>query len=418
MAAQSKGKRVLGRLTALDVSRAKTPGLRADGGGLYLQTTAATARSWIFRYRPPGRKTPRDLGLGSLATISLAQARELARQARETLAAGRDPIEAKRETRAKAQLDAARSISFKECATTYIADHKVGWSEIHAAQWASSMERYAYPIVGNLAVAGINVALTLKILNPIWTSKPETASRVRGRVESVLDWAKARGYRSGDNPARWRGNLDHLLPAKTRVRAVRHHPALPYDEIGVFMVELRKQEGVAARALEFTILTASRTSEVTGARPVEIDRAKALWTVPADRIKARREHRSPLAPGALEILEEMAPLSGAYVFPGRKGRALGVNALLGVIVRLGYSVTTHGFRSSFKDWSIERTNYPGEMSEMALAHVVPDKTLRAYMRSDMLEKRRRMMADWARFCSTVKVAGEVVPIRAQSRAGE
>jgi integrase len=414
MAAESKGKRVLGRLTALDVSRAKTPGLRADGGGLYLQTTAATARSWIFRYRPPGRKTPRDLGLGSLATVSLAQARELARRAREILATGRDPIEAKREATAKARLDAARNMTFQEAAETYVADHKVGWSERHADQWASSMEMYGYPILGKLAVADVDVSLVLKVLNPIWTTKPETGSRVRSRVESVLDWAKARGFRSGDNPARWRGNLDHLLPAKTKVRAVRHYPALPYDDIGTFMVDLRKEEGVAARALEFAILTASRTSEVTGAIPIEFDRAKALWTVPPERIKARREHRVPLTTRALEILEEMAPLAGAYVFPGRKGKALGVNALLGVINRLGYSVTTHGFRSSFKDWSIERTNYPSDMSEVALAHVVPDKTLRAYMRSDMLEKRRRMMADWAKFCARPSRVADVISINAKA----
>ncbi|MBM3572872.1 MAG: DUF4102 domain-containing protein [Alphaproteobacteria bacterium] len=410
------GKRVIGRLTALAATKAKKPGLYADGGGLYLQVASATARSWIFRYRAPGKKTPRDLGLGSLATVTLAAARDAARDARALLKAGRDPVEARKEAKAKANLDAARAMTFKACAQAYIEAHKEGWrNETHAAQWPATLKAYAYPVIGELPVQAVDVALVLKILSPIWKEKPETASRVRGRIEAVLDWARVRGFRTGDNPSRWRGLLDHLLPARGKVRAVKHHPALPFDEVGAFVAELRKQEGVAARALEFLILTAARTSEVTGATWGEVDKAKALWVVPSDRVKAGREHRVPLSPRALEILEEMKPLGSEYLFPGGKaGKPLSENAMLALLRRMGRDdVTTHGFRSTFKDWASERTSYPHEVSEMALAHAVGNKVEAAYRRGDLLEKRKRMMADWSRFCSTVRKPGDVVPIRAK-----
>lgn len=418
MAQRAKTGRAIGRLTALAVAKAKKPGLYADGGGLYLQITSAAARSWLFRYRPPGRKTPRDMGLGSVATVPLAEAREAARLARVILQAGRDPIEAKRDAKAQAALEAAKGMTFREAAEAYIEAHRSSWrNEVHAAQWPATLEAYAYPTLGSLPVGSIDVALVLKVVTAIWKSKPETASRVRGRIETILDWAKARGYRSGDNPARWRGNLDHLLPPRSKVRRVRHHPALPFDEVGAFIADLRKQEGIAPRALEFLVLTAARTSEVTGATWPEVNLPKALWTVPADRIKAGREHRIPLPRRAVEILEGMAEFKSAHIFPGgKKGKPLSENAMLAVLKRMKRSdVTAHGFRSTFKDWATERTNYPNEMSEMALAHAVGDKTERAYRRGDLYEKRARMMADWARFCAKPQELGQVVSIKAGLR---
>ena len=407
----------MANLSALAVSRLKKPGTHPVGPGLYLQVTSAEVRSWIFRFQLDGKR--REMGLGPYPLITLADARERARAARQELQEGRDPIRARKAAREQAALGVAQATTFRECAESYIAAHKAGWrNEKHAAQWTATLTTYAYPVIGKLSAQAVDLGLVMKVLQPIWAKKPETASRVRGRIEAVLDWAAARGFRTGDNPARWRGRLDKLLPARGKVRKVKHHAALPFDQIAAFVSDLQKQPGLAAKALEFLILTATRTSEVTGASPKEVDRKGAVWTIPADRIKAGREHRVPLSPRALEILAEVEPLSGAYVFPGgKRGRPFSENAFLALLRRMGRSdLTAHGFRSTFRDWVSERTNYPHEVAEMALAHAIPSGVERAYRRGDLFTKRARMMADWAKFCAKAQPVGEVVSIRARKTA--
>jgi len=410
--------RTLCRLSALAVSRARTKGLYHDGGGLYLQVTASGARSWIYRYSLHGRA--REMGLGSLRDISLAYARIKVAEFRRQRADGIDPIEKRRAEHHGAKLEAAKSITFQECAEAYIEANKSGWGNPkHVAQWSASLEKYAYPVFGTLSVQAIDTALVMKVLEPIWTTKTETASRVRGRIESVLDWARARGYREGENPACWRGHIENLLPARSRVRTIQHHPALPYEEIGAFVRSLAGQEGLAAKALEFLILTAARTGEAVGARWDEIDMDKAVWIVPAHRIKARREHRVPLSPRAMAILRDLNKTRrGEFVFAVSDGqRPLSNMALLSLLKRMGrHDLTTHGFRSTFRDWAAERTNYPREVAEMALAHAVGDKVEAAYRRGDLFQKRRRIMDDWARYCGTVKPAAQVIGIGAAQRA--
>jgi integrase len=285
-----------------------------------LQVSAAGTKSWVFRFKEAGKL--REMGLGATHTIGLAEAREKARDCRRRRLDGIDPIEARKATRAQARLDAAKAMTFKQCAESYIASHKAGWrNPKHAAQWPSTLGAYVYPIFGALPVQAVDVGLVMRALEPIWTTKPETAGRVRGRIESVLDWAAARGYRQGENPARWRGHLENLLRKKSKVRRVEHHAALPYAEIGAFIAEMQQREGVAARALEFAILTAARTGEVIGAKWDEIDFDERLWTVPAERMKAGKEHRVPLSDAALAVLEEMQKIRSAdFVFPGGKAR--------------------------------------------------------------------------------------------------
>jgi integrase len=397
----------------LAVAREKQAGLHPDGGGLYLQVSGGS-RSWIFRFAHAGRT--RYMGLGSLAAVSLAEARQKAGEARRLLAGGQDPIAARDAQHAAARALEATALSFRQCAEAYIAAHKDGWrSAKHAAQWSSSLAAYVYPVIGDLPVAAVDVDLVLKILRPIWQAKTETASRVRGRIESVLSWAKTSGYRSGENPATWRGHLQNLLAPKRKVRQVRHLPALPYPEIGNFMAELRAEQGVAARALELTVLCATRTSETLGARWDEIDLATKTWTIPADRMKAARQHRVPLAAAALAILQTMSEIRmNEYVFPGaRAGCPLNSKAMLDLLERMGRrDITAHGFRSTFRDWCAERTSFPREICEQALAHAVGSSVEVAYQRSDLIDKRRRLMARWAEYCATPR--GEVVPIRRPS----
>src|SRR5271169_2324760 len=296
--------RVIGRLTALKISRASKCGMHADGGGLYLQVTGTGAKSWIYRYMLRGRE--REMGLGSLSAVSLAVARTKATECRSLRQAGIDPIETRKKDRDQARLDAATALTFKDAATAYINAHRAGWrNPKHIWQWGATLATYANPIIGDLSVQAIDTTLVLKVLEPIWPTKPETASRLRGRIEAILDWASVRGYRKGENPARWRGHLDKLLPARSKVRKVEHHPALPYDELAEFMTALRSQEGVAARALEFLILTATRTGEIIGARWDEVDLEEKIWIVPAARMKAGREHRVPLSVAAVAVLERM-----------------------------------------------------------------------------------------------------------------
>jgi len=403
------------RLTAVKVAALAKRTDRAyhgDGGGLWLQVTPGGA-SWVFRYRVDRRL--REMGLGPLHTVTLAEARERALECRKSRLDGRDPIEERKAARMAARLDAARAMTFKACAEAYIKAHRAGWrNDKHAAQWPATLGAYVYPILGNLPVQAVDTGLVIKAVEPLWTGKTETASRVRGRIESVLDWATARGYRQGENPARWRGHLENLLPKRSKVRRVEHHAALAYAEMASFIAELRQQEGVAARALEFAILTAARTGEVIGARWDEFNIAERLWTIPAERMKAGKEHRVPLSDAALAIVETMRQThQGDFVFPGGKtGRPLSNMALLMLLRRIGRGdLTAHGFRSSFRDWAAERTTFPAEVAEMALAHTVADKVEAAYRRGDLFQKRRQVAEAWAKFCAAPPAAGQVVPIR-------
>src|ERR1051325_7986284 len=406
-------------LTARQVETRKRPGLFADGGGLYLQVAPTGAKTWIFRFQLGGRR--RDMGLGSVQVYTLAEAREKAAAARRMVAEGSDPIEVRRAERSTKAIETAKVISFRECAERYIEAHRAGWRNAkHAATWPASKSADVYPVFGALPVQSIDVALVMKAVEPIWTVKPETAGRIRGRIESVLDWATARGYRQGENPARWRGHLENLLPNRSKVRRVEHYAALPYSEIGSFMAELRqRQDAVAARALEFAILTAGRTGEVLGARWDEINTAERLWNVPPQRVKAGKEHRVPLSDSALAIIEKMAAIrQGDFVFPGGKvGRPPSNMAMAMLLRRMQRDdLTVHGFRSSFKDWAAERTNFPAEVSEMALAHTVPDKVEAAYRRGDLFNKRRQIMDAWAIFCDG-SPQGIVVALRQPAERG-
>jgi integrase len=405
--------RAIGRLTALKVERLAKPGMHADGGGLYLRITPGGARNWVLRYMLNGR--PRWMGLGPAALYGLAEARARALDARRQRHDGIDPIDARRANRARHRLEAAKSITFKECAEAYISSHKAGWrNEKHKYQWPATLQAYAYPVIGALPVQAVDTALVLRVLEAIWTSKSETASRVRQRIENVLDFAKVRGYRDGENPARWRGHLDKLLPARSRVRQVEHLAALPYSQLPDFLAGLRQRDAVAARALEFLILTAARTGEVIGARWSEIDVRDKTWTVPADRMKARREHRVPLSARAIAILQDMQTAArsldepAAHVFPGpRPGKPLSNMAFLMLLRRMQINdLTVHGFRATFKTWASERTSFQNEIVEAALAHIVGDKVEQAYRRGDMFEKRRRLMQQWATFCTSTPIRQE------------
>ena len=411
--------RTIGKLTALAVDKSKRRGYYGDGGGLFLQVGVSGSKSWVFRFKEAGKL--HEMGLGATHTIGLAEARERARECRRLRLDGIDPIEARKVARAQARLAAAKAVTFKNCAERYIASHQAGWRSLaHAAQWPSTLGRYVYPVFGSLPVQAIDVGLVLEALEPIWTAKPETAGRVRGRIESVLDWATSRGYRQGDNPARWRGHLENLLPTKSKVRRVKHHAALPYAEIGEFIAQLKQQEGVAAQALEFTILTAGRTGEVIGSRWSEISLAERLWTIPAERMKAGKEHRVPLSDAARAILEQMQAIrQDDFVFPGGKTkRPISNMAMAMTLRRMGRDdLTVHGFRSTFRDWAAERTDFPSEVAEMALAHAVGDKVEAAYRRGDLFQKRRQLMDAWSEFCAMPPASRRVAPSR-QAAAAE
>lgn len=410
-------KRQLLRLSQKAVVNKNNPGYYPDGGGLYLQVGESGSKSWLFRFVLGGKE--RQMGLGPFHTVTLADARASAVECRKLLLAKVDPIEARNAKQAGAAIDAARSITFDECATAYIKAHRAGWKNSkHADQWTNTIATYCGPVFGALPVQGVDTGLVLKALEPIWTAKAETASRLRGRIESVLDWATARGYRAGDNPARLRGHMDNLLPSISKRRRVVHHPALPFDELGEFTAALRAQEGNAARALEFLILTAARTGEVVGAKPLEFDLDAALWTIPGERMKGGKEHRVPLSPRAVAIIRELEKTRrGAYIFPGRKEAATLSNmAMLQLLKRMGRGdLTVHGFRSTFRDWASERTSYPREVCEMALAHAVSDQVEAAYRRGDLFEKRRRLMAEWAKHCENIKRPGKVIPMERKQR---
>jgi integrase len=402
----------LNRLTARKVATETKLGLHADGGGLYLRVGRGGAKSWCLRYMLQGKA--REMGLGGLLKVSLAEARRRAAAQRLLLVDKIDPLKKREAENSAKKIKAARSITFGQCAKAYIDSHAAGWRNAkHAQQWTNTLATYVYPTFGSVAVADVDVAMIMKALEPIWAAKPETAGRVRGRIEAVLDWAKARGFRDGENPARWRGHLSNLLPARTKVQAVKHHAALPYPEIGAFMTDLRTREGAAAAALEFLILTAARTGEVTGAHRSEIDFHARIWTVPAGRMKGKREHRVPLSSAAMKALERAKVEDSEFLFSGIKaGQGLSNMALLKVLERMNRSdLTVHGFRATFKTWATERSNFPRELVEAALAHVLEDKTEAAYQRGDILEKRRRLMGAWAEFCDKHVPVRTVVNLR-------
>ncbi len=405
----------INKLTPEFVATADKPGMYPDGLGLYLQVSVWNTKSWLFRYQRFNKL--RSLGLGACHTITLLEARKRARQARQQLLDGQDPIDSKHEKRQQEQADQARMMTFDQCATAYIDAKKVGWKNAkHAEQWTNTVSTYASPIIGKLPVAEVDTDLVMKVLLPIWSTKTETATRLRSRIESILGWATVSKYRTGENPARWRDHLDNLLAKRSKVKKVVHHPALPYAEMGGFMVDLGKQKGMAALALEYTILTATRTGEVIGARWDEIDLAGKTWTIPPERMKAEKEHRVPLCNRAIEILEELQPLGGEFVFPGLKpGKPLSNMAMLSLLKRMERGdLTVHGFRSTFRDWASEQTAYPHEMAEMALAHAVSNKTEAAYRRGDLFKKRIRMMNDWQKHCETVASKADVTPINRQT----
>jgi integrase len=388
----------LNRLTARTVETKTQRGRFADGGGLFLQVSKWGTKSWIFRYQRNGRE--RHMGLGPLHTLSLADARDRARECRRQLLDGRDPIEARETDRARLRIEAARVVLFKDCAEQYHHAQQAGWrSTKHGRQWKISVETYVYPILGTLPVSSIDTALVVKCLEPIWRIKPQTAKRVRARIESVLNFATVSGFRQGDNPARWRGHLDNLLPAPTKVRAVVHREALPYGEVPGFMAELRRRDGLAARALEVAVLTALRTGEIIGATWTEFDLVAKVWTIPAGKMKGGREHRVPLSPRVVEILAELPRDRPHVFFDFRVGKRLPKDSMLDTLRNMGLrGATVHGFRSTFRDWAAETTSYPNHVVEMALAHAIGDRVEAAYRRGDLFEKRRRLMAEWTKYC--------------------
>lgn len=423
------GKRKHEYLNALGVQRASEPGLHPVGPGLYLRVQHSkpdangmirVLKGWIFRYALAGKRT--DMGLGPFPAVSLADARRKADDARRKIDNGTDPVAAAR----AAALAAGGIPSFKDAAEQFIASHRDGWrNPKHRQQWENTLATYAHPVIGEMSVADVAVADVLRVLEPVWKAKPETATRLRGRIEAVIDWAIAREYRSGDNPARWRGRLQQLLPAKTKIRRVVHHPALDWRLIGAFMQDLRARPAPVARALEFAILTAARGGEVRGATWSEVDIAGAVWNVPGARMKAGRDHRVPLSDAALAVLKSALaqhveitgkpPAPDALIFEGgRRGRPLSENAFMMLLARMDRAdITSHGFRSTFRQWCAEATNYPREVCESALAHTNKDRVEAAYQRGDHFEKRARLMQDWATFCSQPVAAqgGNIVALR-------
>ncbi len=411
-------------LTAVEVAKAG-PGSYVDGRGLRLLVKPTGARFWVFRWTVAGKT--RETGLGAAGhkpgLVSLAEARKRAGELHRMVKDGRDPLAekaaAEAEEAAQSQRAAIRGKTFDEVARLYIANNRAGWRNAkHAAQWASTLDTYAAPVLGKLPASEVGTGHVTDVLNPIWSTKPETASRVRGRIEAVLDFARVSGWREGENPARWRGHLDHILPAPSKVRAVEHHAALPWKEVGAFMAALAGQKGMAALALQFAILTAARTGEVLGARWGEVDRAGKVWIVPAARMKAGRDHRVPLAPATVALLDTLAALNPAAdplapVFPSA-GKPLSNMALLMLLRRMKRpDLTVHGFRSTFRDWVAEATRHSADVAEAALAHTVGNKVRLSYERGDKLDMRRALMDDWAAFCAKpyAEPAGNVVELR-------
>lgn len=411
----------MNKLTAKAVEKKTKPGLYGDGGGLTLQITKAGVKSWLYRYMMDGKA--HAMGLGPVHTVTLAEARQKATEARKQVLNGINPLEAKNKQKLAAQLEKAKMMTFDQCAQAYIEAHRAGWKNSkHATQWGTTVRTYASPVIGELPVAEIDTALIVKVLEPIWNTKTETASRLRGRIEAILGWATTSGYRTGDNPARWRGHLENLLAKISKTSRTKNFPSLPWQRTGEFMQALGQRDGTSARAVEFAILTASRSGEVRGAKWSEIDLDAKLWTIPADRMKAKREHEVPLSDTAIKLLKNLPRIVGCdLLFPGTKLQMLSDMSLTSVIRRMngseatwvdreGNTITIHGFRSTFRMWAAEATNYPREVAEHALAHQLPDALERAYQRGTQFAKRAAMMADWADFCGKVANQNQVVSI--------
>lgn len=419
--------RQLNKLSAMQVSKIAKPGLYGDGGGLTLQVTPAGVKSWLFRYMKEGKAY--GMGLGPTHTVSLAEARQKALEARRVLLEGKNPLLLKKQQRETMTLERARAMTFDQCAKAYIQAHKAGWKNAkHIDQWTNTLATYASPVFGHLPVAEIDTALVVRCLAPIWDAKTETATRLRGRIESVLGWATTSGLRTGDNPARWRGHLENLLATISKTTRTKNHPSLPWQQLPAFMKALGEREGTSARALEFAILTACRSGEVRGARWSEFDLKAMVWTIPAERMKAGREHQVPLSPKVLELLasaralheslstneeDEKARMATSLVFPGTKGQPLSDMSLTAVIRRMneleekplwidpnGMGATAHGFRATFRMWAAEETMFPREVAEHALAHQLPDAVERAYQRGTQFAKRRTLMQDWGAYCTS------------------
>jgi integrase len=412
-------KKLNNALTPLGVANAK-PGRHTDGRGLHLLVKDSGARSWVLRYYVAGKA--REMGLGAAdgpKAITLAKARDLAAAQRLAVSGGTDPL-AQRHAKAAEALAVAQAakiagVTFKASAEAYIAAHEDSWrNDKHRAQWGATLATYVFPVMGDLPVADIETAHVMAVIEPIWKAKPETASRVRGRIESILDAAKARGHRQGENPARWRGHIEQILPKRTKLSR-GHHKAMPYADIPAFIADLHEREAIAALALEFVILTAVRTGEALGATWAEVDLGKGIWIIPAGRMKGGKEHRVPLSPRAMEILETVKPLGSDFLFAGNKGGKLSGMAMAMLLRRMKLDCTVHGFRSSFRDWGAECTGFAHEVCEMALAHVISNQSEAAYRRGDLFEKRRKLMDAWAIYSATPASVGiNVTPIRAEA----
>lgn len=425
--------KVAKELSAAEVRRLTEPGFYAVGGvaGLHLTVKSEQARSWVLRARIGALR--RDIGLGGYPDVTLAMARETAREARANIRAGIDPVADRLAARSQLLAQQAREMTFADAAAEVIKNKQAEASNPkHAQQWASTLKTYAFPTLGKMAVADIEISHVLKVLRPIWETKTETATRVRQRVEAVLAWSTANGHRSGDNPAAWRGNLDAVLPKPSRVAKAKNQPALPFARAAEFMADLRIREGMAAKALEFGILTATRSGEIRGARWDEIDLAGKVWTIPMERAKSRREHRVPLSSTAIKLLEALPRLAdNPLVFPAPRGGEMSDATLAAVIKRMNAKrsensayvdpkennrpIVPHGFRSTFRDWAGESTAYPNEAIQQALAHTIRNAAEAAYRRGDMLDKRRRLMADWADYLAKQAAqVGSVTPIRKEA----
>lgn len=417
-------------LSPLAVSRLAKPGFHFVGGvaGLALQVLPSGGRSWVLRATVGTKR--RDMGLGGFPDVTLADAREAARVARAKVRSGIDPIEEAQSARSMLRLAQSNAVSFERASLTYIETHEAGWRNVrHAQQWRNSLATHAYPVLGQVLVRDIELPQILAVLEPIWRAKTETATRVRGRIESVLDWATTKGYREGLNPARWKGHLSNLLPAAGKITEEKHFPALPVGDAGAFMMALRDQAGTGARALEFGILTAARSGEIRGATWGEIDIDAGSWTIPAKRMKMKTAHRVPLSRKAFELLAELPRVAGTdLLFVAPRGGEFSDTTLNAVIKRMnevegvtdrwidpknGRRVVQHGFRSTFRDWAAERTNYPNHVVEMALAHTIGDKVEAAYRRGDLFEKRAAMMSDWAAFLATPEAGATVIPMQSK-----
>ena len=401
-------------LSAIQVRRLKTPGLHSVGGvaGLSLQVKHADSRSWILRTTIGGRR--KEIGLGGFPDVTLELARQKARELREQINQGIDPATQRRDRREALRAAEAKRLTFRKGAEQFIERKQVEFrSKKHAAQWSATLETYAFPVIGDMTVDAIELAHIKKLLDPIWTTKTETAKRLRGRIESILAYATASGHRAGDNPARWRGNLDAVMPKPGKIAKVVHHRALPVDDMPAFMADLRQREGMAAGALEFAILTAARSGEVRFATWEEIDPDTKTWTIPAERMKAGRTHRIPLSADALAVLKAVPRMARSpYVFPAPRGGALSDMSLSAVCRRMQIDAVPHGFRSTFRDWCSERTAYPREVCEQALAHAISDAVEAAYRRGDLFDKRIKLMDRWAQFCNqATRPEAVVTPIR-------